>query len=177
MTTAQYLSAFSLGVEQIGIGSNLNLSGILGFNNIYHATPSWGYEYLGNSISTFVDSKLSSIDLTDYVKKDNATSAYIKVLGNNPDTGFSVVDVNGTPFLWTADDRRTDIYHLSARYINVGGDLKSSSQTYDFIRKNSGSTTLQQTLDGMMAEVAEDYATKQYVNAYIGDISTLVYES
>lgn len=166
MTIAQYLSAQSLGVSQIGVGSDLSLSGILGFNNIYHATNAFGYEFLGSTISSFVDGKLAEIPLPDmeaYVKKDNPTSAYIKVLGVNADSGFKVVDVAGNPFIQTADDRRTEVYHLSSRIIEVGDTLKSDSQTYDFIRKNSGSVTLQQTLDGMMAEVQEDYATYSYL--------------
>lgn len=40
-----------------------------------------------------------SEDLSAYVKKDNETSAYVKVLGNNADTGFKVLDVNGNFFL------------------------------------------------------------------------------
>lgn len=103
-------------------------------------------------------------DMSAYVRKDNETSAYVKVLGNNADTGFSVVDVNGNPFIQTADDRRTDVYNLSARTVEVGDALKSSSQAWDFIRKNSGSVTLQQTLDGMMAEVQEDYVTYNWIN-------------
>lgn len=38
-------------------------------------------------------------DMSAYVRKDNETSAYVKVLGNNADTGFKILDVNGNPFL------------------------------------------------------------------------------
>lgn len=174
MTTAQYLSAISLGVNQIGVGSSLNLSGILGFNNIYHATPSYGYEFLGSTISAFVDSKLEGIDLTDYVKKDNDTSAYIKVLGNNADTGFKVLDVNGNPFIQTADDRRTDIYHLSAGNIETGSYVKTNPDTsadptalsaWNWIQtRDTGlGTILQNQHNAILGEVSEDYVAYNWL--------------
>ena len=169
MTTAQYLSAISLGVNQIGVGSSLDLSGILGFNNIYHATPSYGYEFLGSTISAFVDSKLSDIDLADYVKKANNTPLSVTV---PYDYGFTLQTPNGIPLLETIDLNRTSIYSLStgnveiapdgylAKYPGAGVDTTKLS-AWNWI--TTGGTSIGDIISGehnaILGEVSEDFVS------------------
>lgn len=173
MTTAQYLSAISLGVNQIGVGSSLNLSGILGFNNIYHATPSYGYEFLGSTISAFVDSKLADIDLTDYVKKNNTTPLSVTI---PYDYGFTLQTPNGTPLLETIDLNRTSIYSLSTGNIEIASDgylAKYPGAGVDTTKLSAwnwittGSTSIGNLLSSehsaILGEVSEDYVSYNWL--------------
>jgi hypothetical protein len=94
-TTTQYLSAFSFAVNQIGVGSNQDLSGILGFNNIYHATPAFGYEFLGNTISSFVDGKIAEMPSVDVPTKVSELSNDVGYI-----TSEDVVPVGGRLSGW-----------------------------------------------------------------------------
>ena len=175
MTTAQYLSARSLGVNQIGVGSNPNLSGILGFNNIYHATPSYGYEYLGNSISAFVDSKLA--DMMAEVQEDYATYNWI----NEQD----FVKGSSLSGVWKKTDTQLSVgTGAYTTYIDPGavtiqrllnGTITKTMQNWDgftYTISAEGGTPTNYNFTYPLS--GGTLATRQYVDAYLGDIESLI---